>query len=452
MIPRLFGTNGIRGVVGLDMTVDLALRVGKAVGSFLARGPVAIGRDTRTSGPMLRDAVVAGLLATGHDVVDAGVLPTPALQYSVHAGRFSGGIVITASHNPAEFNGIKVVDRLGMEISRPEEEAIEALYFRKESALADWKAVGHPREDTTALGRYLDGILSKVNVEPILAAKFRVVVDCGNGAGCVASPALLSRLGCEVISLNGHPDGAFPGRPPEPVRENLVALLRQVRESGAHLGVAHDGDADRAIFVDERGEFIFGDRTLALIAKDIVSRKPGIVVTPVSSSKCLEDVVREAGGTVRYTKVGAPIVARTMYDEGAVFGGEENGGMIFPEHQFCRDGAMTLAKLLEIVARAKQPLSRLLGELPEYSLYKTSIRYKAAERDTILERLKSAASGMRVDDIDGIKVHFDDGWVLVRPSGTEPIFRIFAEARTEERARALAGEGEALLRKAMVGA
>ncbi len=452
MIPRLFGTNGIRGVVGQEMTVDLALRMGKSIGSVFAPGPVAVGRDTRTSGPMLRDAVVAGILATGHDVVDAGVLPTPGVQYLVHTGTFSGGVIVTASHNPAEFNGIKVVDPQGMEISRPEEERIEAAYFQGSFRLADWKGVGHVRVDGTAVGTYLDGIGSKVDSGAIRGAGLRVVVDCGSGASCETSPALLARLGCEVISLNGHPDGTFPGRPPEPVRENLGALLREVRASNAHLGVAHDGDADRAIFVDERGEFVFGDRSLALVAKDIVSRRGGVVVTPVSSSRCLEDVVRAAGGTVVYTKVGAPIVARVMVERGAVFGGEENGGMIFPEHQFCRDGAMTMAKVVDILARARRPLSELLAEIPAYSLHKTSVRYKAPERDAILARLKALAAGLRVEDTDGIKVHYDDGWVLVRPSGTEPIFRVFAEAPTPERARALAGEGEALLKKAIAGA
>jgi len=447
--PRLFGTNGIRGVVGEDMTVDLALRVAKAVGSFLGPGPVAIGRDTRTSGPMLRDAAVAGLLATGHDVVDAGVLPSPALQYFVLAHRFAGGVIVTASHNPAEFNGIKVLDPKGMELSRPEEEAIEERFFQERFALAEWKAVGQLRADVTAIGAYLQGILSRVDVEAIRARRFRVVVDCGNGASCGTSPALLSRLGCDVVSLNGHPDGAFPGRPPEPVRENLAALLRQVRESKADLGVAHDGDADRAIFVDERGEFVLGDRSLALVAREEVARKGGVVVTPVSSSQCLEEVVRAAGGSVRYTKVGAPLVARAMYETGATFGGEENGGMIFPEHQFCRDGAMTLAKVLEILARRRKALSALLAELPAYSNVKTSVRYPPAERDAIIARLKALAAGLRVDDIDGIKVHYDDGWVLVRASGTEAIFRIFAEARTEARAAALAKEGESLLRKAM---
>ncbi len=451
MIPRLFGTNGIRGVVGQDMTVDLALRMGKSIGSVFEPGPVAVGRDTRTSGPMLRDAVVAGLLATGHEVVDTGVIPTPGLQYFVHTGSFSGGVVVTASHNPAEFNGIKVVDPEGMELSRPEEERIEAAYFREAYRLADWKGVGRVRADATAVGAYIDGIVSKVHAETVRSAGLRVVVDCANAAACGTSPALLSRLGVEVISLNGHPDGTFPGRPPEPVRENLGALLREVRASNANLGVAHDGDADRAIFVDERGEFVFGDRSLALVAKDIVSRRGGVVVTPVSSSRCVEDVVRAAGGTVVYTKVGAPIVARVMVERGAVFGGEENGGMIFPEHQFCRDGGMTLAKVVEIVAASRRRLSELLAEIPAYSLHKTSVRYNAPERDAILGRLKALASGLRVEDIDGVKVHYDDGWLLVRPSGTEAIFRIFAEAPTPEGARARAAEGEALLKKATAG-
>ena len=448
-MKRLFGTNGIRGVVGTDMTVDLALGVGKAIGSHFGSGPIAIGRDTRTSGPMLRDALVAGLLATGHDVVDAGVLPSPALQYFVRTGQFVGGVIVTASHNPAEFNGIKVVDSQGMELSRPEEEAIESRYFEGTFTLADWQTTGHVTVDETAVERYVTGILSHVDVGAIRARRFRVVLDSGNGAACMTSPLLLARLGAEVVSLNGHPDGRFPGRPPEPVRENLSALMRQVRESKAHFGVAHDGDADRAIFVDDRGEFVFGDRSLALIARDVVSRGGGVVVTPVSSSQCLEDVVRAAGGTVRFTKVGAPIVARAMYELGATFGGEENGGIIFPEHQFCRDGAMALAKMLEVLARANRPLSALLSELPSYSLHKTSVHFPPEERDAILARLRTLAAGRRIDDTDGVKVYADDGWFLVRPSGTEAIFRIFAESKTEERAKALAAEGGSLLRAAM---
>ncbi|MEK6838717.1 MAG: phosphoglucosamine mutase, partial [Candidatus Thermoplasmatota archaeon] len=199
----------------------------------------------------------------------------------------------------------------------------------------------------------------------------------------------------------------------------------------------------------DRGEFIFGDRSLALIARDVGSRRGGVVVTPVSSSQCLEDVVRAAGGTVRFTKVGAPVVARAMYDLGATFGGEENGGIIFPEHQFCRDGAMALAKMLEVLARANRPLSALLSELPSYSLHKTSVHFPPEERDAILARLRTLAAGRRIDDTDGVKVYADDGWFLVRPSGTEAIFRIFAEAKTEERAKALAAEGGSLLRAAM---
>jgi len=446
---RLFGTNGIRGVVGRDMTVDLALGVSKAIGSYFGPGPVAVARDTRTSGPMLRDAVVAGLAATGHPIVDGGILPSPALQYLVHGGHFAGGVIVTASHNPAEFNGIKVIDPQGMEISRPEEEKIEALYFDGRFTLADWKDVGQVGTDESAAERYVDGILSRVDVPAIRARRFRVVLDCGNGAACVTSPLLLDRLGAEVISLNGQPDGRFPGRPPEPVRENLGALLQQVRESKGHLGVAHDGDADRAIFVDERGEYVVGDRSLALVAREVVEQKGGLVITPVSSSQCLEDVVRGAGGAVRYTKVGAPLVARAMIEFGASFGGEENGGMIFPEHQFCRDGGMALAKVLEIIAHHGRPLSALVGALPSYELHKISVRYPPEARDAILDRLRTLAQGNRVDDIDGVKVYVDDGWFLVRPSGTESIFRIFAEAKTEERAKALAARGEALLRAAM---
>lgn len=449
-MTRLFGTNGIRGVVGQDMTAELALRVGRSLGTFFGRGKVALARDTRLSGPLLSGAVASGLLASGCDVVDLGVAPTPAAQFYVaRAGGVKGAVVVTASHNPREYNGIKAIDARGMEMRREDEEAVEAIYFGERFKDAAWSDVGSIRSDGSAVDRYLAGILSRLDVGAIRGKKLTVVVDPGNGAGAVATPYLLSALGCRVLSLNAQPDGAFPGRKPEPIPEHLGDLLRTVQESHADLGVAHDGDADRAIFVDDTGAFVHGDRSLALLAGAALRDRGGLVVTPVSTSNLLDDVVTAAGGTVLRTKVGAPVVARVMFERGATFGGEENGGVIVPEHQFCRDGAMAVGKMLELLASAGRSLSELLAGLPAYSLSKRSVSVPAARREAVLAALLRFTLGRKVDTVDGVKILEPDGWVLVRPSGTESIFRIYAEAKTAARADALAAEAEGLLAKAL---
>ncbi len=449
-MTRLFGTNGIRGVVGQDLTADLAVRVGRAIGTHFGAGTVALARDPRLSGPMLARAVAAGLMASGLEVIDLGMVPTPCAQYYVHMhAGLRGGVVITASHNPREFNGIKALDAQGMEMAREEEEAIEAVYFDAKYRTADWSAVGDLRTDAGAADLYLRGILARVDVDAIRGRKLTVVADPANGAGCVTTPYLLRALGCRVLTINGQPDGAFPGRLPEPTVEHLGNLMRMVVEAGADLGVAHDGDADRAIFVDEKGAFLYGDKSLALLARAELAARPGLVVTPVSTSNVLEDVVREAGCQLVRTKVGSPIVARTMLTQGAVFGGEENGGIIFPAHQFCRDGGMTLAKMLELLAHAGKPLSALAAALPQYSLRKVAVEVPAARREATLAALLRLVEGRDVETTDGVKIRATDGWVLVRPSGTEPLFRVYAEAKSAERAQALADEGADLVRRAV---
>ncbi len=449
-MTRLFGTNGIRGVVGKDMTAELAVRVGKAIGTHFEGGPVALARDTRLSGPMLSRAVASGLMAAGCEVVDLGVVPTPCAQYYVHSlGTLAGAVIITASHNPPEFNGIKAVDVHGMEMDRKEEEAIEAIYSDERYRTADWADVGSLRTDGSAIDRYLAGILSRVDAEAIRRRAFTVAADPGNGAGCVTTPYLLRALGCRVVSLNAQPDGAFPGRLPEPTQEHLGDLMLLVVQARADLGVAHDGDADRAIFVDEKGAFLHGDKSLALLARAELRHRGGLVVTPVSTSSMIDDVVKEAGGTVRRTKVGSPIVAHVMFENGAAFGGEENGGVIFPAHQFCRDGGMSLAKMLDFVAYEEKPLSTLVAALPQYSLHKEGLEVPIERHRAVLDAIVRLAKGRQVTTLDGVKIHEPDGWVLVRPSGTEPLFRVYAEARSAERAEALAKEGLDLVRKAL---
>lgn len=451
-MTRLFGTNGVRGVVGQEMTPLLAFGLGRAIGTVLG-SPVAVGRDTRTSGPMLQAAVLAGLTSVGTDVHDLGVAPSPAVQYHVKGHDLAGGVVVTASHNPPEYNGIKLLDGAGMEAPRELEERVEAVHFEEAARSAPWDGVGEIRSVEGANRRYVEAVRAAVDAEAIRRSRPRVVLDCANGAGCLTSPYLLASLGCEVVTLNAQPDGTFPGHPPEPREEHVGELRALVADLGADLGAVHDGDADRVVFVDEGGGFVHGDRSLALVAGHAVARAGGgTVVTPVSSSSCVEDVVRAAGGQVLYTPVGAPLVAHRMLEVGAVFGGEENGGLIFPRHQYCRDGALGLAVLLEILAARQEPLSVLLRRVPRYHLEKRSVPCPPEAREALVEALKARYRHRRVDATDGVKVFGDDGWVLVRPSGTEALVRIFAEGRTEGVARRLAEEATKAVEAELAGA
>ena len=449
-MTRLFGTNGIRGVVGEGMHADLAVKVGRAVGTFFDGGAVALARDPRLSGPMLARAAASGLMSAGCNVVDLGMVPTPCAQYFVvKSGHLKGAVVVTASHNPREYNGLKAIDARGMEMRREDEEAIEAIFFEERFRVAAWSEVGSIRTDDSAIHRYTEGILSKVDAEAIRKRAPTVVVDPGNGAGCVVSPYLLRALGCRVLTLNAQPDGSFPGRLPEPTPDHLNDLMRLVVEVHADIGIAHDGDADRATFVDDKGTFVIGDQSLALLAQGAVKSRGGTIVTPVSTSSLIEDVVRPLGAKVIRTRVGSPIVARTMFESGAVFGGEENGGVIFPDHQFCRDGAMTAAKMLELLAHEGKPLSALVAALPQVHIRKVNVSVPVDRREAVLAAIVNLAKGRKVDTTDGVKILEADGAVLVRPSGTEAIFRVYAEARTPARAEALAAEGVALVQKAL---
>lgn len=447
-MTRLFGTNGIRGVVGQEMTASLALYVGKAVGTFFQGGRVAVGNDTRTSSPMLKAAVISGLTSGGCGVEDLGVAPSPSIQYYVKTHDVVGGVIITASHNPREYNGIKALDERGMEASREEEEGIESIYFREAFSQVPWNSVGRVVNVEDCNESYMGAILSRVDVELIREARLKVVLDCGNGASCLTSPYLLRRLGCRVATLNAQPDGTFPGHPPEPKEEHMRELMEMVADTDADLGAIHDGDADRVMFVDEKGRYVLGDRSLALVARYVVRRNGGgTVVTPVSSSSCVEDMVKASGGRVIYTRVGAPLVARTMFEVGAVFGGEENGGLIFPEHQYCRDGAMGLSVLLELMAAEETSLSDLLTGIPTYHLVKSSLPCSADLKERVMEALATRFKERRVETIDGVKVFHKGGWVLMRPSGTEAIFRVFSEGSTLEEAERLNREAVSILRE-----
>ena len=441
---HLFGTNGVRGTVNGTMTPELALRLGKAVGSWLKPGQrLAIASDARQSRDMLRSAFCAGVHATGVHTVDLGVIPSPGIQLYVRDKGFAAGAIITASHNPPEYNGIKLVAPDGTETSQDEEAAVEALYDSQKFRLAKWDAVGTHAEDKAAVRHYVDAVLKQVDVAAIRKAKLKVVLDPGGGAGCVSAPVLMRELGVEVVPLSCELDGAFRDRPSEPSPPNAARCMREVQATAADLGILQDGDADRAVFVDERGQYVWGDQTLALACLHELKRHPkgAIVCTAVSSSTCVADAVRMAGGRLEWTVVGSPIVAREMIRLGAAFGGEDNGGLMFRRHQVCRDGLMAMAFMLELLAKTGKPFSALVAEIPRYALVKDKVKVADAQKAALLGRIKAEFAKVKevreVDARDGVKAYLPQGWVLVRPSGTEPIFRIQAEAKTEPEAKAL---------------
>jgi len=436
---RLFGTNGVRGIAGADMTPALTLSIGLALGS-MRTGHIAVGRDTRTSGPALASAVKAGLLATGCDVTDCGILPTPALQYLVKE-HFDAGAMITASHNPPEYNGVKVIEPDGTEMGDEETIRLEAKILDEKVPLVTWNATGREYQATHLVREYTDAVVEQFPAG--IGDGITVVVDPGCGAACATTPEILTRLGCRVVTINSQMDGTFPGRLPEPSPEGLRPLGELVRSTGAALGIAHDGDADRAVFLDENGTFIEENQEFGLIAGQVCRARKGTVVMPVSTSRLVETVAHQNGCDVRYTPVGSIYVARAMRAleaEGTpvAFGGEGNGGLIYPDHQYCRDGGMTAAMMIAILAREHGTVSDLVAALPMFHLIKEKIR--GTDPSAMITTLSAAFAGESIDRTDGIRINREESWALIRPSGTEPLVRVIVESPDKKTAHAFFDE------------
>jgi phosphomannomutase / phosphoglucomutase len=427
MQKRLFGTNGVRGVVGKDLTPELIIAIGEALGS-IRKGRIAVGRDTRTSGEMYIKAIKSGLIAVGCDVVDCGILPTPALQYIVK-GQFDAGAMITASHNPPEYNGVKIIEPDGTEMGDEEIVRLEQRIFDRSFSVEPWDKIGKETQAPALIEQYITAITNQFKGQP--GKGMTVIADPGSGPACITTPRILMEMGCRVITINGNMDGTFPGRLPEPSEEGLKNCAALVTSSGAAFGVAHDGDADRAVFIDENGKFIEENQEFALIAQHICQHKNGVVVTPVSTGQIVEMVVKKENCSLVYTPVGSIYVARTMrllLEQGkpVIFGGEGNGGLIFPEHQFCRDGGMTAATMVFLLASTGKKLSELIAQLPKRFIIKDKLTTK--EGIKILEYLKSVYPRDMLDETDGVKIFKTDTWALIRTSGTEPIVRIIIDS------------------------
>jgi len=436
---RLFGTNGVRFVPGVSHDLDFVISLSEAVGTYFGEGEILLGQDGRTSSPALANAAVSGLMSSGRNVAEAGVVPTPALQYAVKAMGYKGGVMITASHNPPQYNGIKVVGQDGVEVPRLDEQRIEKVFFDGSQNRADWKSIGVARQEPSVVRAYINGIASRVNPKLISERKFTVVMDLGNGAQCVAAPYLVESLGCKLITLNSILDGGFPGRGPEPTPSTLGDLSQAVKAVGADLGVAYDGDGDRSIFCDESGRILWGDQSGCLIADYLMERnQDSTVVTTVSSTQAIELVAKKRGGKVIRTKVGSVDVSRAMLERKALLGFEENGGFLYSPHIAVRDGGMTTALMLECLAARGMAFSKTLAfAVPKFFQAKTKLEIDKRKVAQIMKAVERQAKG-EVERIDGLKIWTDaKSWALVRPSGTEPIIRVFAESDSEAKADAL---------------
>ena len=453
---KVFGSSGARGVANDDLTPAFVTRVAKAAGTRWDVDRAAVARDTRATGPMLAAAAAAGLASVGADAERLGVVPTPGAQ--AHAERAGVPVVmITASHNPPEYNGVKLIGTDGVELTRDELAAVETHLLEDDYAEAAWDGVGDVRTVEGARRRYVEDVLDAVDRERIADADLRVALDPGHGAGALTSPAFLRQLGCDVVTVHAQPDGHFPGRDPEPVPENLGDLGALVRAADADLGIAHDGDADRAIFFDERGEYVEGDAALAALAAAELGADD-VAVSAVNVSQRLVDVCEDAGADLELTPIGSTYLITRIREllaggRSVPLAGEGNGGIFFPEYRIARDGAYTAARFLELLA--DRSASEVVAPYGGYDNVRVNIGYDAdREREAMLEAAAARAreAGADLSTIDGYRLDYGDAWVLARPSGTEPIVRVYAEASTSDRAEELAGELERALREARAGA
>jgi phosphomannomutase len=430
----MVSVSGIRGRVGEALTPEIVTRFAAGFAAWsLARSTsrsIVVGRDSRVSGPMLHHAVTAGLLSTGAEMIDLGMAPTPTVQLAVEDLHAAGGLAITASHNPIEWNALKFIGAAGLFLDASESSAMRA-FTERGFARAPWDRLGRVTADPAAIPRHIERILALdvIDVDAIRRRRFIVAVDTCHGAGPTILPGLLERLGCEMRGINLAPDGRFH-RPPEPVAENLGELEDLVRRTGAAVGMATDPDVDRLALVDEKGVAIGEDYTLALAARVVLRRHPGIVVSNLSTSRVVDDVAAEAGCESVRAPVGEVNVATKMRDVGAVVGGEGNGGVILPALHLGRDAPLAAALVLQLLASEGVPLSAIVAGYPRYVIVKDRLERPQGSLEPVYRSLRSSFPDAMVDVQDGLRLAWSDRWVHVRPSGTEPIVRVIAEAPT----------------------
>jgi phosphomannomutase len=437
----MVGVSGIRGRVGEALTPEVVATYAAAFGAWaLSKGGsrhIVVGRDSRVSGPMFHRIVLSALQSVGANVIDIGLTTTPTCQLAVEDHQAAGGLMISASHNPIEWNALKFIGPTGLFLENAEGIEMRAL-VDKGIRRAQWHELGSIEKDNRAVQRHIERVLAipYLDVEGIRRRGFHVALDCVHGAGAVIMPELLERLGCTVTTANMEPDGRFP-RAPEPVAENLGDVEKLVRDSGAVVGFAVDPDVDRLSLIADGGRAIGEDFTLALAARLVLRHRRGPVVTHLSTSRLVEDVASDAGSSVIRAPVGEVNVAVRMRDEKAPIGGEGNGGVILPEVHLGRDAPVGAALLLQLLHEDNKPLSRIVAELPRYVIVKDKLNRPSVPLDAVYAALRSAFPAAVPDVQDGLRLSWPDRWVHVRPSGTEPIVRVIAEAPTDQEAKEL---------------
>ncbi|MCS7097335.1 MAG: phosphoglucosamine mutase [Candidatus Methanomethylicia archaeon] len=435
---RLFGTNGIRGTIE-ELTPEFVAKIALAIGTYFNCGEIMLGYDGRKTSPILFRTVASSLMATGCKVYNAGMTTTPLLQFGVKSLKLDGGVMITASHNPPEFNGIKVIGSDGIEVPREIEEEIEEIFFNEKFSRRPWNEIGYITTAPNIIDDYLKSIKRNVNVKRISSIGYNVLIDPGNGVSILTIPKLLEELNCNYMVVNGHIDEEFPGRGAEPTPQTLIDVGRIVVKEECDFGVSYDGDGDRAIFIDDEGAIHWGDKTGAILVEYVLRKKGGgIIVTPISTSKIVEDVTEKFGGIIQWTVVGSVVVSHELKKVRGVMGLEDNGGILYPEHQYVRDGAMATAMMLDALTEGEGKLSKLISLLPKYYSIKKKVKCPNQLKNEVMRKLYeelTLENVWRIERIDGLKIWFGKNtWILVRPSGTEPIIRIYSEAKNLEEA------------------
>ena len=421
-------------MIGESLTPGLLTRFAQAFGTYISSGTVVIGRDPRTSGEMVKQAVIAGILSSGSRVLDIGMCPVPTIQLIVRQRRAYGGIAITASHNPAEWNALKFIGASGLFLNSGQAREMLDIYHQGEYTKVTGADIRTVEEVAGATDLHIRAILDTLGPLPKTPKRMRVVLDACNGAGSLVGPQLLEALGAEVVSINVTPNGSFP-RPAEPLAENLGDLCAAVKEHNADIGFAQDMDADRLAIVSEHGIPIGEDYTLVLAALYVLGREPGPVVANLSTTSTLEDVAKMFGCPIFLTKIGEVNVTEEMQKQKAVIGGEGNGGVIYPRINFARDSLVGMALVLHLLAESDKTVTQLLDGFPRYSIVKEKLECPSQRIPAVLRMLRQEFGRFPMDTRDGIKVMLPEGWFLVRGSNTEPIIRVVAEAKSEGQAR-----------------
>ena len=444
MKEPIISVSGLRGIVGESLTPDLAMRFAASFAAGLSPGPLVVTRDGRSTGRMLAAAIHAGLCAIGRSVIDADIAATPTTGVLVRQHAAAGGIQISASHNPLPYNGMKLFDSRGQVLTAEIGERVVDRYRAGEIPWTDYQQIGQVQACSETCQQHLELVMATIDAERIRAKRFTVLLDSNHGAGSLLGRTLLSELGCQIVMLGDVPDGQF-SHPPEPTAENLASVLRRVTEAGADVGFCQDPDADRLAVVDEQGNYVGEEYTLALCLDHVLRQRRGPVVTNCATSRMAQDLARKYDCRFLCSQVGEANVVALMQAEQAVFGGEGNGGPIDPRVGYVRDSFVGMALILAALAARDSTVSALVGELPRYEIYKTRVGLDRDQVDGALEKLAAGFTDATPNRQDGLRLDWPDRWLLVRASNTEPIVRVIAEAPTHQEAVALCERASGLL-------